>query len=68
MHNIFMDTLSSAYCIYSHRNRGNFHTGEVFDERTDWQPPQKARKAMNGNHFVAISSVLLVAGLTYLAQ
>lgn len=68
MQDNLLDALSSAYFIYSHRNQGNFHTGEVFDERTDWQPPQKARKATNGSHFVAISSVLLVAGLAYLAQ
>lgn len=68
MHNILMDTFSIAYRVSLRQSRGNHYTGEPFDERTDWEPAQKPRRAINANHFVAIGSVLLAAGLTYLVQ
>ena len=68
MHHILMDTFSIAYRVSLRQSRGNHYTGESFDERPDWEPVQKSRRVKNANHFVAIGSVLLVAGLTYLAQ
>ena len=65
---ILMDTFSIAYRVSLRESRGNRYTGESFDERTDWKPAQKSPSAINANHFVAIGSVLLAAGLGYLAQ
>jgi hypothetical protein len=67
MHNILMDTFSLAYRVSIRQSHGNHYTGESFEERTDWKPPQKSRKAISANHFVAVGSVLLAAGLTLLA-
>jgi hypothetical protein len=65
---ILMDTFCIAYRVSLRQSHGNHYSGESFDERTDWEPVQKSRRVINANHFVAIGSVLLVAGLTYLAQ
>jgi hypothetical protein len=65
---ILIDTFSIAYRVSLRQGRGNHNAGESFDERTDWEPVQKSRGVINANHFVAIGSVLLAVGLTYLVQ
>ena len=63
-----VDAYSPAYCIILQRNQQNQSNCQVFDERPDWQLPQAAPKAIDGGRIITICAVLLVAGLTYLAQ
>jgi hypothetical protein len=61
----FMDACSSVYCVFPQQSKLSQNTGEVFDERTDCQPPEPAPKTIDGTRLITLCAVLLVAGLTY---
>ena len=61
----FMDACSSVYCVFPQQSKLSQNTGEVFDERADWQPPQPVPSTSDGGRLITVCAVLLVAGLTY---